>query len=199
MSNCDNSFLDNRNMIWNSEEFSKMDIAIKDNFFEEKQHTSIMNDMLNASYDPPPTGNVKGNQGCYWFGHVLPQECEVQNLIKGLIKKHFNFKIKDFVVPTFYTMVGATDKGRPHRDITMKGQKGAPTHQCIIYVKGDEKMNNGTGFYKMINDEAFLVDHIGFKQNRAIFFNSRFYHCPTHYAGDSSWRYAISNFFNEEL
>jgi len=60
---------------------------------------------------------------------------------KSLINKKFNYQITNFV-DTTYTMVGANDKPRPHKDKIM-----GVTHQCLIYMHGPESVNNGTGFY----------------------------------------------------
>ena len=89
-------------------------------------------------------------------------------------------------------MVGLADKPRPHKDKSKA--------QCLIYILGEEKINNGTGFFKHIKDDQYdLNSLIGFKQNRAIFFNSNIVHSPMHWKaekGESSWRYSICNFFD---
>jgi len=89
-------------------------------------------------------------------------------------------------------MVGASDKPRPHTD-----EKMGATHQCLIFMCGEESTNNGTGFYSEKNlDELELSIHVGFKKNRAIFFSSDVFHSPLQWAGNGSIRYSICNFFN---
>ena len=89
-------------------------------------------------------------------------------------------------------MVGAADKPRPHTD-----QVIGATHQCLIYMHGEESTNNGTGFYhyNMSPENLELSIHAGFRQNRAIFFSSDVYHSPLQWAGNGSFRYSICNFF----
>ena len=65
---------------------------------------------------------------------------------------------------------------------------------CLIYLLGDTKINNGTGFYELNKDKLSLHTHIGFKENRAIFFSSSIWHSPLQFAGDSSPRYVLANF-----
>jgi len=166
-------------------------IFVQDDFFPEKELNIIKTEMLNVEYTPPPEKNVKFFQGIYWHNHHLPQFCEVKDLIQSLIKKYFYYKVKRKTHSSLYTMVGTTDKPRPHLDKV--------DVQCLIYVIGDNKLNNGTGFYKKTKEGDYsLHSHIGFKENRAIFFTSDNMHAPLHWAakeGESSWRYSICNFF----
>ena len=55
------------------------------------------------------------------------------------------------------------------------------------------KINNGTGFYEKEKEGLTLHTHIGFKENRAIFFDSTIYHSPLLFAGNSGPRYAMAN------
>ena len=61
---------------------------------------------------------------------------------------------------------------------------------------GDKLINNGTGFYEKLNDEYQLHTHIGFKENRAIFFDSTKWHSPLQFAGNSTPRYVMANFMD---
>ena len=54
-------------------------------------------------------------------------------------------------------------------------------------------INNGTGFYEKEKEGLTLHTHIGFKENRAIFFDSTIYHSPLLFAGNSGPRYAMAN------
>jgi hypothetical protein len=147
--------------------------------------------MISVEYFPPNKDKIKENNGSYWHTHILPDNSDVQNKIKELIQKKFNFNVLKFIQST-YTMVGASDMPRPHTDL----ECGA-THQCLIYMHGEESTNNGTGFYhKKNNDQLELSIHAGFKQNRAVFFSSDVFHSPLQWAGNGSFRYSICNFFN---
>ncbi len=165
-------------------------IFIQENFFPTKLYNEIVQLMIKAEYIPPPKERIEAHQGAYWHSHTLPNNCDIQVEIKKLIKEKFYFNISKFI-ETHMTMVGASDKPRPHTDLSM----GA-THQCLIYMHGEESTNNGTGFYHEVSPEhQELSIHVGFKHNRAIFFTSNVTHAPLQWAGNGSFRYSICNFF----
>ena len=165
-------------------------VFIQENFFPPELYNEIVQLMIQAEYDPPDKEAIERLEGSYWHTHDLPNDCDVQVEIKKLIKQKFNFDISKFI-STNYTMVGAADKPRPHTDEVI----GA-THQCLIYMHGEESTNNGTAFYYEKNSgELELSIHVGFKQNRAIFFSSNVPHSPLQWAGNGSFRYSICNFF----
>ena len=146
--------------------------------------------MLEVEYFPPNKNKIKEHQGSYWHIHTLPNQCDVKKQIAVLIAKNFNFNISTFKESS-YTMVGASDKPRPHKDDNIQ-----TTHQCLIYMYGEESTNNGTGFYhEKSKNKHELSIHVGFKQNRAIFFSSDVWHSPLQWAGNGSFRYSICNFF----
>ena len=146
--------------------------------------------MIKAEYNPPSKERIETHQGTYWHTHTLPNNCDVQVEIKKLIKEKFNFKVSKFI-ESAYTMVGASDKPRPHTDKSCN-----VTHQCLIYMHGEESTNNGTGFYHEVSPEQLeLSIHVGFKCNRAIFFTSDVIHSPLQWSGNGSFRYSIGNFF----
>ncbi len=165
-------------------------VFIQENFFPIELYNEIVQLMINAEYSPPPKERIEAHQGTYWHSHTLPNNCDVQVEIKKLIKEKFYFDISKFIETT-YTMVGAADKPRPHTDTV-----GGPTHQCLIYMHGEELANNGTGFYHEVSPEhQKLSIHVGFKSNRAIFFSSNVTHAPLQWLGNGSFRYSICNFF----
>ena len=63
-----------------------------------------------------------------------------------------------------------------------------------LFVKGDSLLNNGTGFMT----GKSLSSHIGFIENRALFFNgSKIPHSDLQSFGDSSKRYTLNIFYKE--
>jgi hypothetical protein len=55
-------------------------------------------------------------------------------------------------------------------------------------------MDSGTGFFFEDNS---LDTAIGFRENKAIFFNSKSLHSPLHALKQSGeWRYSIATFFS---
>jgi hypothetical protein len=64
----------------------------------------------------------------------------------------------------------------------------------LLFVKGEPLFNNGTGF--MHNNQ--LSSHIGFVENRALFFNgAKILHSDLQSFGDSSNRYTLNIFYKE--
>jgi hypothetical protein len=64
----------------------------------------------------------------------------------------------------------------------------------LFFVKGEPLLNNGTGFMK----GQSLSSHIGFIENRALFFNgSKISHSDLQSFGDSSKRYTLNIFYHE--
>ena len=165
-------------------------IFIQENFFPLTTYNEIVHKMLEVAYFPPDKDKIEEYQGSYWHTHTLPNQCDVQKQIAILIAKKFNFNVSTFKESS-YTMVGASDKPRPHTDKDIK-----TTHQCLIYMYGEESTNTGTGFYhEKSKNKHELSIHVGFKQNRAIFFSSDVWHSPLQWAGNGSFRYSICNFF----
>jgi hypothetical protein len=171
-------------------------IYVRDNFIPEKKYNLICEDVLKADYTPPPEKNRKAVEegsgtpgGSYWFEKKIPLDCEVALICKKLIKDKFNYKVKRFH-QCCYTIVVAEKQFAPHID-------SFTAYHCLIYLLGDEKINNGTGFYvKDDKGDLILHTHIGFKQNRAIMFSADNYHAPLLWAGNSSSRYSLANFFD---
>ena len=65
----------------------------------------------------------------------------------------------------------------------------------MLYVKGEPLINNGTGF---LHDNK-LSTHIGFVENRALFFNGlQLEHGDLQALGNSSIRYTLNIFYKEE-
>jgi len=164
-------------------------VCIEENFFPLDIYKEIVQQMLSVEYTPIEPDRVQGLGEAYWFTYRLPDDCDVQKQMVKLIQEKFNFIISEFVESSIYTMVGSNNKPRPHTDARC-------SHQCLIYMHGEESTTNGTGFYhKTATSEVELSIHVGFKHNRAIFFSSDVFHSPLHWAGNGSFRYSICNFF----
>ena len=57
--------------------------------------------------------------------------------------------------------------------------------------------NNGTGFYDKISEDKYeLNTHVGFKENRAIVFDSKIYHTSLQFNEGTGTRYCLANFIN---
>ena len=65
----------------------------------------------------------------------------------------------------------------------------------LLFVKGESLLNNGTGFMS----GKSLSSHIGFIENRALFFNgSKIPHSDLQSFGDSSKRYTLNIFYKDK-
>jgi len=170
----------------------KNNIYVQDNFFDSKFLQTLQKELLTLEFESRYHDESRG-----LLSHVYPRNYHQVKLHKNapvvlelikLIKLHFNFSsIKE--IGSFYFLSFPNTPAIPHRDTS--------DFNCLIYLLGDPLMNNGTGFY--INgpgEEKILNSHIGFKENRAIFFDSKIYHSPLQFAGNSSPRYIMANFIN---
>ena len=169
-------------------------IFVQENFFDNKTYQEIVHEMISLDYLPAAKESRESFKACYWHYRELPEECDVKTEIKKLVKQYFNYKIEKFVLPSIYTMVGATDSPKIHKDTNIEGS--VPKYQLIIYMCGPESINNGTGFFENREKGPGQISlHVGFKQNRAIFFSADNYHSPLQWSGNGSFRYSINNFF----
>jgi len=82
----------------------------------------------------------------------------------------------------------ATVEPTVHRDY----DEEKTSHQVIIYIKGNTDLHKGTGFYIKSGDGLELNTHVGFVENRAVFWDSKAYHSPLNFtAEDKSKRFSI--------
>ena len=70
---------------------------------------------------------------------------------------------------------------------------------CLVYLKGNHLLNSGTGFYNKVGNEFVLNTHVGFKENRAIIFDSKIRHCSLQFNENTDSRFVMANFFNYEV
>jgi len=165
-------------------------IFVQDNFFSEeiltKVQTDIMTSELEARYKVH--GNNPYNKNYHFKDlHKDHMLCDV---IKEGIGNFFNFKnVKN--MNTAYFLSFPNSPAIPHNDADYE-------YNCLIFVMGDTLINNGTGFYEYGKNEFVLHSHVGFKPNRAVFFDSTIIHSPLQFAGNSTPRYIITNFINEK-
>jgi len=170
----------------------KNNIYVQDNFFDSKFLQTLQKELLTLEFESRYHDELGG-----LFSHVYQRNYHQVKLHKNapvvlelikLIKLHFNFSsIKE--IASFYFLSFPNTPAIPHKDTS--------DFNCLIYLLGDPLMNNGTGFYiDGPGEEKILNSHIGFKENRAIFFDSKIYHSPLQFAGNSSSRYVMANFIN---
>ena len=74
---------------------------------------------------------------------------------------------------------------KPHNDYPF-------VFNLYLQIEGGTKLNHGLGFYTNNNN---LDMHIGFKENRAILFNSNLVHSPL--VDEEIWRTTLTIFIEE--
>ena len=144
------------------------DITIKDNFLDsdifKKIHERI--DMYNYF---PQTNMIEGIKHI-WFS--CDAEEEIVKIVRKKCEKILNKKLK--VRFCSYTML-ATVEPLPHCDLGEECD-----YQVIIYIKGNNHLNKGTGFY--LNGD--LNTHVGFNENRGVIWHANTVHTPLNWASD---------------
>ena len=159
----------------------KFDIRIKDDFLEESKF-KVLYDKV-PFYNYQAGGNYIKNVNHIWYSIEAPED--VTKYLKEECEKQFNIKLK--INFCSFTML-ATVTPVVHCDY----DEEKCTHQVIVYLKGNEDLNKGTGFYTSKDGNNELNTHIGFKQNRAIFWNSEIWHSPLNWsATDKSKRFSL--------
>ena len=155
-----------------------------DNFLNEETLLSLQKTLTSLKYEP-----VLDAQGRpYGMRHTFPKSFHNDELLK-LIKKFF-FPYRDLETVSISAHIRKNSK-EPlfHRD----NDKGCCAN-FLLFVMGDRLLNNGTGF---LHDNE-LSSHVGFVENRALFFNgSKIWHSDLQSFGDSTERYTLNIFFKE--
>ena len=170
-------------------------INIIDNFLEENTFRELYNKIPHKTYKASKnylkdTVNPQHSSLIpFWYAADL--EPPVAAYVKERCEKAFNKKLD--LTDCSYTML-ATVTPVMHCDYDEEWN----THQVIVYIRGDTDLHKGTGFYVKHGDKHELNTHIGFKENRAIFWDSCTYHSPLNFAADDkSKRFSITAKYKE--
>ena len=156
------------------------DIRIKDEFLENSKFKHLYDKV--PFYNYQAGGNYIKNVNHIWYSIQAPDD--VAENLKQKCEEQFNIKLKTNFCSI--TML-ATVEPRVHCDYTENC-----THQVIVYIRGNEDLHKGTGFYTTKDNIYELNTHVGFKQNRAIFWNSEIWHSPLNWsADDKSKRFSL--------
>jgi len=168
---------------------NKKSIYVQDNFFNEEIFKTMQKEIISLEFISRYNDISKGenNYGDHQrtYHHVeLHSDAKIVLEVKKNIKKYFNYTVKK--IKSNYFLSFPNTPAIPHEDDS--------EYNCLIYILGDKLINNGTGFYEKLNNKYHLNTHIGFKENRAIFFNSKIGHSSLQFAGNSTPRYVMANF-----
>ena len=164
-------------------------LIVKDNFFSDEIYKKIVHDIstlpfTNRSIDLSAKGNNSVYQKLYFHVPLDINHFAVTEVDRLL--SNFGFDLKR--CEHCYFLSAKHKEASPHDDSLVD-------LNCLIYIKGEELINSGTGFYDKKENEYVLNRHIGFKENRAIIFDSRISHASLQFNEGSEKRYIISNFF----
>jgi hypothetical protein len=155
-----------------------------DDFLSEETLKSLQETFQKINYS-----GVKNPEGkLYGHRHTFPKSFHDDPLLQ-LIKQYF-FPHRN-LEPVSVSAHLRENKDEPlfHTD----DDKGNVAN-FLLFVKGEPLLNNGTGF--MHNNQ--LSSHIGFVENRALFFNGmKIPHSDLQSFGDSSNRYTLNIFYRE--
>ena len=160
---------------------ANFNINIRDNFFDKNTFTELYDKIPYLQYRPDQ--NMIDGIPHIWFSATVDPQLAVS--IKERCEKTFNKKLTIHFCS--YTML-ATVEPTVHRDY----DEEKTSHQVIIYIKGNTDLHKGTGFYIKSGDGLELNTHVGFVENRAVFWDSKAYHSPLNFtAEDKSKRFSI--------
>ena len=159
----------------------EFDVRIKDNFLNDNKFKDLYNKVPFYTYKHNANSIQYINH--IWYSSIASEE--IAKYLKEKCEKEFNIKLK--INFCNFTML-ATVTPVVHCDYNEE----KCTHQVIVYLRGNENLNKGTGFYTSKNGNHELNTHVGFKQNRAIFWNSEIWHSPLNWsADDKSKRFSL--------
>ena len=155
-----------------------------DNFLDEETLKSLQDTLTQLKYE-----KVKNPEGqLYGLRHTFDKSINNDPLLK-LIKQYF-FPHRN-LEPISVNAHQRENKEKPLFHID--DDKGNVAN-FLLFVKGEPLLNNGTGF---LHNEK-LSSHIGFIENRALFFNGlKIPHSDLQSFGDSSKRYTLNIFYKD--
>ena len=166
-------------------------IIVKDNFFNDEVYKEIIKDIStlkfkNRSIDAAIHGNKSVYQKIYFEVPLNHDHFAVQEVNKLL--NNYGFDLISSPLDHAYLLSTKHEEATPHYD--------DKDLNCLVYLKGNEIINSGTGFYDKKEEDYVLNRHIGFKENRAIIFDSKIFHASLQFNEGAGVRYVMVNFFN---
>ena len=155
-----------------------------DNFLDEATLKSLQDTVKKLEYQ-----EVKNPEGqLYGMRHTFNKSIHDDPLLK-LVKQYF-FPHRNLEPISVSAHLRENNKEPLFHTDHDKGNVA----NFLLFVKGEPLLNNGTGF---MHDNQ-LSSHIGFVENRALFFNGmKIPHSDLQSFGDSSNRYTLNIFYKE--
>ena len=164
-------------------------IHIIDDFLPEDIFNDVCKNLDNLSFGPMYVKQGDANH-IFFSCTILPDDDFIKIVKENVIKK-FRQEMKRINLAA-WTLTNAQEPA-PHFDI----EKFPGERHLMIYIKGDQEVNSGTGFYIENDKKVYdLNTHIGFKKNRAVLFAARnCMHSPLLWNSSSTGRYACLVWF----
>jgi hypothetical protein len=162
-------------------------IHIVDNFLDEKDFNDLkaFSKSKNVIYSPQYFENStdKTDKNTYGFRYEFLINSELGQCLSKQCLKKFKYKIEK-------TSICGIDKRKltmfkPHTD------DGLAKINFYLQIDGGTKLNHGLGIYT----DNKLDIHIGFRENRAVLFNSDLLHSPL--VDEEIWRTTLTMFITE--
>ena len=155
-----------------------------DDFLDEATLKSLQDTVTKLEYQ-----EVKNPEGqLYGMRHTFNKSIHDDPLLK-LVKQYF-FPHRNLKPLSVNSHLRENNKEPLFHTDHDKGNVA----NFLLFVKGEPLLNNGTGF---MHDNQ-LSSHIGFVENRALFFNGmKIPHSDLQSFGDSSNRYTLNIFYKE--
>ena len=158
-----------------------IELQVKDNFFTEQEYNILIENLNKINFKPS-----KNKDSHFSFHHDFKPDSKNKWIFDKIKNNFFNKNLE--IYSCRFDMRHNKTQTLPHLDSEHND------YNCIIYLKGDELLYNGTGFYHKNN----LHTYVGFVKNRALFFNgSEVYHTDLQSLGPSSMRYTLNIFYKK--
>jgi len=165
-------------------------IKIINDFFEDEMFLNVQNHITTKIYYTPRYFEEREkNKDSYYGSRFLLSEDK--NLLNTFIKqaeKKFKIKIKE-VEKDSGIDIRNLDHFVPHQD--------SAKVNVLVMLKGPTAVANGTVFYTGPINKCELDIHVGFRENRAILFPSKWVHSSHASNVPNLRRYTASLFITE--
>tara|TARA_R110000803_G_scaffold210465_2_gene282367 strand:+ start:3765 stop:4295 length:531 start_codon:yes stop_codon:yes gene_type:complete len=148
-------------------------IKILDNFFKKEDLKMIQDFALNKAFYTPKYfdgAKVKNKKSHYGNRFELIKNPELFELFKKQAESKFKIKIKKLSTASGIDLRNL-DHFKPHTD-----HRTPAKINILIMILGPTAVTNGTVFYEGDENSCELDTHVGFRENRAVFFPSNKIH-----------------------
>jgi len=157
-----------------------------DNFLGQETLTSLQETFSNIEFR-----DVKNEAGVYGKRHTFPLDTFKNDPLLLRIQEFF-FPHSPLEPLSISAHLRHNSSGEPK--VHVDREKGSIAN-FLLFVKGKPLFNNGTGFFV----DGKLSSHVGFVENRALFFNgNKIWHTDLQAFGDSSPRYTLNIFYKRK-